>query len=393
MSGNKNNTRTEKAKIIAISIILAIVAWVAIMWVDNPDITTTISDLGVRFVGEAELRDNGLVITGKKNIPEMSAVISGKRSDLMEFMDNICVEVDASQITETGEYDLVGWVSLPSSRLTVEKENQSDIPITVEKLETKEIEVRVKQTGTLKDKIVKSEIENPHVVISGAKSELDNVEYGLATVDISEVKDGLVSEVSYVLMDKNDNLIAKNETIETDHARAAVKNTIYNVKNLPITLELSDDMKEGYVLDKSKCTITPSRIDVGTLDYNTDSEVVITVKGIDNDGDLEYELAESDGMYVPGGTDAIKVKGELTKKVSKKLDLEVVAENAPNNSYAIERASIMVWGEESKLNSDNVKATVDLGGLDSGTYYLPVKITGDDISVNENYYVHVTIDD
>lgn len=392
MSKNKNQTRREKAKIIVLSVIIAIIAWVAIVWVDNPDITTTVSDLDIRFIGEAELRDNGLVITGKKNIPDMSAVIGGKRSDLMDFMDNVYIEVDASGISEAGEYALPGTITLPSSRLTIEKEKHGDIPITVEKLETKEIEIRVKQTGTVKDKIIESKIENPTVTISGATSELDNVAYGMATVDIAGLKSNSTAKVSYVLMDANDNLIGKNETIETETAMVVVENIIYNVKNLPVNIELSPEMEEQYLVDKSKSTVTPSRIDVGVMDYNTDVEIKAFLSGVDENGNAECELIPSDGMYIPAENQTVKIKAELIKKVSKRLELDVLAENAPAAEIEIERVSATVWGEESKLNADNIKAIVDLDGLDAGTYSLPVKIEGDGISMKETYYTKVTIE-
>ena len=127
-----------------------------VIYVNDPDITTTVSDLNVRFVGEMSLRDKKLAVTGKDKIPELSVVVTGKRSDLMNFMDDIYVQVDVSDIDSTGEYNLSGVISIPTTRISVEKEKYGDIPITVEPLEMKDIEVTVKQTGMLKDKIVKS---------------------------------------------------------------------------------------------------------------------------------------------------------------------------------------------------------------------------------------------
>ena len=95
-------------------------------------------------------------MTGKDKIPELSVVVTGKRSDLLNFMDDIYVQVDVSDIDSTGEYNLSGVISIPTTRISVEKEKYGDIPITVEPLEMKDIEVTVKQTGMLKDKIVKS---------------------------------------------------------------------------------------------------------------------------------------------------------------------------------------------------------------------------------------------
>ena len=46
-----------------------------VIYVNDPDITTTVSDLNVRFVGEMSLRDKKLAVTGKDKIPELSVVV------------------------------------------------------------------------------------------------------------------------------------------------------------------------------------------------------------------------------------------------------------------------------------------------------------------------------
>ena len=64
-----------------------------------------------------------LAVTGKDKIPELSVVVTGKRSDLMNFMDDIYVQVDVSDIDATGEYNLSGVISIPTTRISVEKES------------------------------------------------------------------------------------------------------------------------------------------------------------------------------------------------------------------------------------------------------------------------------
>lgn len=390
MRKKQSGARTERAKMIILSLILAIIAWAAIMWVDDPDITVTLSDLNVRFIGEAELRENGLVITGKGDIPQMSASVSGKRSDLMNYMDGVRIEVDASQITEAGEYTLAGALSLPSSRLTVEKEKYGDVPITVEKLDKKEIEIKVKQAGTLKNKLVKSEITEPKVLISGAKSEIDAVAYGAATVDISGIGEDSREMSGYVLMDADGNLV-KNETIETNTLSVEVLHTVYNIKNLPVEAELSDELASQYAINA--VTVTPSRIDVGVRGINDDASLKAVINKISDDGNIEAELTETEGMYIPEENKTVRIKAEVSKIATKPMELNITAQNAPDGKHvSIEKVSVALSGEESKLNNDNIKAYVDLNGLGNGTHTVPVKIEGEGITAPDNCYTTVTIE-
>ncbi len=391
MNKSKNGARAEKAKIIVISVVLAVIAWVAIMWVDNPDITTTLSDLDVRFIGETQLRENGLVITGKDEIPPMSASVRGKRSDLMDYMESVHIEVDASGITEAGEYTLPGSLSLPNSLLTVEKEKHGDVPITVEKLAEKKIEVKIKQTGAVKNKLVKSVIDEPNIEISGAKSEIDQVAYAVATVDISDVREDRPEPSGYVLMDADGNLITKNETIETNTLSVDVRHTVYDLVNLPVEAELDAELKTQYSI--SAVTVTPSRIDAGTLEETENNSLKAVINKISEDGSLEGVIEVPDGMYVPEESKTVKIKAEVKKIVTKPVELDIKAENAPEGRHiSIDRVSVTLSGEEDKLTGENIRATVDLSGMGTGVHSVPVKIEGDGITAPDNCYANVTIE-
>lgn len=391
MRGKGNGARAEQAKIIIVSLILAVIAWAAIMWVDDPDIVTTLSDIDVKFIGETDLRENGLVITGKSDIPVMSASISGKRSDLMDYMDRVRIEVDASQITEAGEYTLPGSLFLPSSRLSVEKEKYGDVPIKVEKLAEKEIEIRIKKTGTLKNSVVQYIINNPKVTISGAQSEIDGVAYGLATVDVSKVKGDGSETVEYVFMNENDEPITKNETIVSQDAAVNVYHTVYELRNLPIEAEISPELGAMYAMHDA--VISPSRVDVGVLGGNSDTLVKAVVTNIGENGETEAELRATEGMYIPEENKTVKVRAEFKKITARPVELNIQAENAPEGkNVRIDNVTVTITGEEDKLNTDNIRASVDLNGIGDGTHSLNVKIEGEGITAPGNCYATVTIE-
>lgn len=272
-----NVTNTQKLKTVILSVFLAVIVWFMVIYVNDPDITTTVSDLNVRFVGEMSLRDKKLAVTGKDKIHELSVVVTGKRSDLMNFMDDIYVQVDVSDIDSTGEYNLSGVISIPTTRISVEKEKYGDIPITVEPLEMKDIEVTVKQTGMLKDKIVKSSVNNPTVTITGAKSEIDEVAGAIATVDVSSIQEDGVENVNYLLTDTNGELINKNETIESARSYVEVVNTIYDAKLLPVVPRLSAELDKEYILKADKSFATPASVTVGVDETNTDDKVIALI--------------------------------------------------------------------------------------------------------------------
>ena len=387
-----NVTNTQKLKTVILSVFLAVIVWFMVIYVNDPDITTTVSDLNVRFVGEMSLRDKKLAVTGKDKIPELSVVVTGKRSDLMNFMDDIYVDV--SDIDSTGEYNLSGVISIPTTRISVEKEKYGDIPIKVEPLEMKDIEVTVKQTGMLKDKIVKSSVNNPTVTITGAKSEIDEVAGAIATVDVSSIQEDGVENVNYLLTDTNGELINKNETIESARSYVEVVNTIYDAKLLPVVPRLSAELDKEYILKADKSFATPASVTVGVDETNTDDKVIALIDKVPSDGFGEYELELSSGMYIPEDNKKVKYKLDIVKKSVAHHENTLQAQNVQSGLTAKRNNKLIaqVWGEEGKITTDNVKAYVDVSGLGAGTYNLPVKIEGENVSFAENYTIEVTVE-
>lgn len=386
----KNKSHSGNVKMIVLSLVLAVGVWIAVNYVNNPDIETTVSGLKVMFAGETELRERGFVITGKSSIPAAAVVVSGKRGELIENADKIHLEADVSGITAEGEYTLTGNIVLPTTRITVEKEKYGQIPIKVEKLCEKEIPVKLEQTGTLKDKLVKSELLNTTVTLTGSQSELDNVSYGIANINITNLTGNNRMTVKYLLLNNTGSYIEKNETIESATAEVMVKNTVYPKKTLPVKLTLSDEMEASYVLYEDKCTLMTTSVEVGVLPSNTDECVYAVVDSTDDSNG--YTLRETEGMYIPEEFKKIRAKLSITKLSDWEAELEPSAENVPMNmQVSVDKVKVKVRAAEDKLNTDNIKAHVDVKNMDEGTYTLPVVIEGDTVRTSETYYTTVRI--
>lgn len=393
---NRKSSKPHKKKVqtIALSILLSVIVWFMVTSLADPDITTTVSNLDVRFVGEMALREKALAVTGRNNVPQLSVVVTGKRSDLMNNMDNIYVQVDLSDIDSTGEYNLAGTISVPTTRIKVEKEKYGDIPVKIEPLVSKEIDVTVKQTGTLKNKLVKSVVNNPKVMIMGAESEMEKVEGAVATVDISALAEDNTEKVNYLLIDKSGALIDENETLESARSNVEVSNTIYDAKTLPVEPMLTAEMDKEYMLKPDKSSVTPASVVVGVNVENNDDKVIARIDRINEDGEGEYSLETSNGMYIPPESQKVKIKPEIVKKSVVQLELEVHAENVPEGCSAKIDGLLtaMVWGEEGQVNNENVKATVDASGLSKGEHTLPVKLSGENAGFEGSYTINITIE-
>lgn len=305
---HKNRIRT-----IILSLLLSAVVWGVITATTNPSMETTLTNVNIKFIGEQVLRDRGLTIVGIDDIPPISAVIHGTRGDLMSYMDDIYVEVDVSSLTSMGQYNLTGKITVPTTRITVEREETEDIPVTIDPIVSKNVELKVRQTGTIRNKLVKSVAETQFVTISGAESEINKVESAIATVDISAVKSENKTRVSYVLTGASGSLLTGMKTIESPKADVEITNTVYDTKTLRVEPVLAGEMERLYTLDRDNTTVTPSTVTVGVRDKDYDVVKLIIDKE-PKDAALDYTLLEEEGMYIPEESKTVQAKPALMSK-------------------------------------------------------------------------------
>lgn len=322
---NVNKPQKKKLQTMILSVFLAAVVWFMVMSLTNPTITVKLNNLKVRFIGEVTLKEKQLTLTGRDEIAPLSVKVTGNRADLMNYMDDIYVQVDVSDIEAVGEYNLTGKISIPTTRISAESESFGDIKLYAEELTSKEVDVEIRQTGSLKDKLIKTETRENKVLITGAKSEIENVKGAVATLDISDAKDG-PRRLSYLLVNESGTLVTENETIESPRSEIEVMLTVYDAKTLPIEPVLGGEMERLYTLNRERTAITPAVITVGTRNgANYDKVRLIIDRPAGNEGEEEYLLTEEEDMYIPPANIKVKARPELESR-----DPAVPIENGEN---------------------------------------------------------------
>lgn len=387
-----NGIKNKKNKVgyMIFSVIAAIVIWVMVAYTTDPDVTKTLYSSNIRFAGEAELKERGYVVTGIDKIPDLPVKVSGKRSDMLDAMDNIIVEFDVSEINGAGEYSLQGKVILPNSRIYLEKIKFEDVTVSVDKYKEKEIPIEIRQIGNYGDKLVKSEADRSTVLISGAENEVDSVKKGYVTIDLEKIKgDGEVN-TNFVMANETGAFITKNETIETATPNILVKNTVYEKAELNIEPVLDDNLKDRYVIDKEKTEISPDKVIVGVLPNSNFQSVTVRIDSASSD-EREYELTEENGMYIPQKDKKVKVQAAVYHSNTMSKMVNITPKNVGEGLIVTGELNILTefYGEENDIN--NVTAYVDLSGLNEGTYILPVYFEGNNVLPVHQYNAEIVI--
>ncbi|MCH5211551.1 MAG: hypothetical protein J1G06_00910 [Oscillospiraceae bacterium] len=301
---NKDKQKKSGLRYMILSVIIAVAIWSLISYTNNPEISKTFHNIRVSFNGEGQMKRNGYVVIDKDNIPGLSVKVSGQRSDLIQALDNVRVSVDLSDITAAGNYDLTGTVQLPNSKISLEKQNFSTIPVTIDEYVSKEIPIEVRMVGT-SESMVESVPANETIIVKGAKSELTDIASAYVTVDAGEVEiSGDISK-AITLADSDGRAIKKPETVEADEY-IIVTNTLYKLVTLPVTVQASRELEAE--LDLSATEVTPSSIEVGILPDTEIMEIIAVITDISS-GEAKVELQSMPGLYIPESVvKTIKVK-------------------------------------------------------------------------------------
>ncbi len=301
----KQIQKRSKITYMILSVIIAIAAWTLVVFANNPDITKTFHNFDVVLKGSEELKEKGLIVVNQSEIPDIAVKLKGKRIDLINAINKTVVEINLSEITEAGTYNLKSNVVLPNSRISVEKVRVSSVPITVEEYKTVEIPVNVVQTGSLPDKIVRSTPLSETVEVSGAKSEIDMISHAVAETDLSVLSQSGQSEYEVHLVGRGGNeYLTELETVEK--VSLMVENEIYDYKELPVKPVLHETLKAVYEIDYGNTSVEPKRIGVG-IKPDTDIDELSVIIDEYTEEEREYKIADIKGVYIPQGSEYVKI--------------------------------------------------------------------------------------
>ena len=255
-----------RSKIISIllSFAIALGLWVYVITVVDPEYERTTNDVKVVLQNKVMLEDRNLMIL--EQTESVSLRLKGNRTTLVGVVsDDLSVQANVANITEPGEYKLTYKVSfpdsVPSSAVTVQKQNPDVVTIKVEKKVTTEIPFKAEITGTLPEGFESEEpvFEPEMLQITGPESVVSQIKYAKIDepISIAGRSDSVAGEYTYTLCDKDGNPVDV-EHITTNVQQVAARVRIQQVKDLKLTLKITP----GGGLTEEDVTIEPGTIRV-----------------------------------------------------------------------------------------------------------------------------------
>ena len=375
----------KNTKIKIISLLSAIVLWMYVMAVVDPEDTKLYENIPITITNLNEIKDLGLVVDPDDNLVT-SVYIKGKLSDLQKISaNNIDVYGTVSNPIE-GQNQLYLRASV-NDKVTTEFKSDT-IVINLEKSIEEEKNITVNITGVYKDNVDKVDLDKTKVVVSGPRSSVDSVKYVQATFDANkESVDTKSTELELKALDSEMNEV-DHVTLEFNKVTAKV--SYFQQKQVKINPIFSSN--ESNLVQDQDFTIIPSEINIkGKSDVinNIDSinTKIINVDELGTNNKI-VDLDIPDGINADKDSVTIKLINKNKTKNSTFIysgdDINLLnnEEDVSINDFQIPDdiiVKIQYDNDSDRISKNDLKLYLDLSeGIVSGTRYA---ITHNDINV------------
>lgn len=376
-----------------ISVIVGLILWVVLVYIEDASFETTLKDIPIQLNGETALLNNDLLVVNKSSVGESAISVRGKRSDIINSMDDISATIDVSKITVPGVYNIKVDYELATNAIYITEKKTSSVEISVERMQSRDFDVKVIQQGVaVPDKLIESQITQDKISVKGSSGDISMIDHLAVFVDISTITHETVSRYALKAVDKDDKEIKFTDEIYMASDGIDVTNVAHKKIKVPVKADLRDPDK--------KCVLKLESISESEVYIGVDSDISVTeLKAIVNydEKNTEYtvELEDVDGVYIPpeSRTVTVKIKADLIEEQYISVPLNV--KKADGQQYnAPSEVTLRVRGAASDIIASNITAEIDITGHGTGFFSAEVNVTFKEatLSLAEKQFITVNIE-
>ena len=383
-----------------LAVLIALVLWLAIVNVNDPEKTITVSNIPISVTNESAITSRDMVYNVKSE-QYLNITVSGKRS----IVSNLSAE-DFRATASLKELSKVNSIPVDVTtknaslgrKITIVKQSAQTILVDVENLEEKDFtDLVVEYTGKVADGYVAglSSMSTDEVTVKAPTSIIDKIKKVAVRCSLDGTNTNISKKCPVILYDKNDKEI-KSDEIELSDKKIRVNVNVLRAKQVPMSTINKDKLgkpADGYVVDDvilSSDSITvygseESLDSIESLDIQDDIDVSDAKGDVTQNIDVTGKLPK--GLSVSGES-TITVKVVIKKLITRtfEYDASEVSLNDLTNDLDVQlvtkKVKVTLQGEEeviSQLTKDDMAISADLGKVKEGTTTVHV-----DVAVPDN---------
>lgn len=383
-----------------LAVLIALVLWLAIVNVNDPEKTITVSNIPISVTNESAITSRDMVYNVKSE-QYLNITVSGKRS----IVSNLSAE-DFRATASLKELSKVNSIPVDVTtknaslgrKITIVKQSAQTILVDVENVEEKDFtDLVVEYTGKVADGYVAglSSMSTDEVTVKAPTSIIDKIKKVAVRCSLDGTNTNISKKCPVILYDKNDKEI-KSDEIELSDKKIRVNVNVLRAKQVPISTINKDALgkpADGYVVDDvilSSDSITvygseESLDSIESLDIQDDIDVSDAKGDVTQNIDVTGKLPK--GLSVSGES-TITVKVVIKKLITRtfEYDASEVSLNDLSSDLDVQlvtkKVKVTLQGEEeviSQLTKDDMAISADLGKVKEGTTTVHV-----DVAVPDN---------
>lgn len=374
--------------------VLAVILWMVVVNVEDPDKFVSFS-VPVQITNADYLAKMGKTYEVMENTDTISFGVSGPRSvveNLSESdftvtanMENIDASMTMVPITVTANSH--------SGQLEI-TQRSSFLIVNVENLVTRNFRVEVKTEGDLAEDCFVDDVSSSvkTVTVSGPESVMDQIVGAQVNLNVNGAAQDVASVQEIMLVDSSGNEVPKEQlTIEQTETTATAR--IKMRKSIPLEFEVTGEPAEGYRYTEVSSDVTSVELEgdfetLSTLDELQISASELDIGGVTSSVTAVIDLTEylpEDVTLAAGEPKEITV--QITVEAQSTVDVQVPVENIQVNHLAeglnlqFNSATVIMhitgYQEElSQIDGQDLTGTMDVSGLQAGTFNVEVKLDG-----------------
>lgn len=246
------NKLKNNSKIKIISLLSAMVLWMYVMAIVDPEETKLFENIPVTITNKNELNERDLVIYPEQDLTT-NIYVTGKLSNLKKVTkDDINVYGQINNPLE-GNNEIYLKVST-SQRVNYDFKNPVMI-VTLEKIISEDKSIKVDITGSGKNNVDNIMLQDniDKVSVSGPRSLVNKVKRVVGTVKVNGELNDFSQSIKLEPVDANGKVV---EGIELEKDSVNVNIILLAQKTVPIILKLSDNSESGVNYTMSQNTVT-----------------------------------------------------------------------------------------------------------------------------------------
>ncbi len=253
-----------------ISLFIALLCWIYIVLITNPDIEVKITGLPVTLADHQTIKNEGYVVSNDINMT-VDIKVKGTRQRLASLdRESIFAYVDLSDCVGKKTYELPINIKLPYEDIKLVNKSVQKVSVSVDNYITREFPVDFAYKGELKNKnyfIKETKLLASKVSVSGPESIIKTVERSTVIIDISGASDDISGFAPVEFYNSNnDRIVSKNIDVKTKDI--SYKSVVYQKKNVEIIPVVKDSEAEKYkftITDHPKVTLEGPASDIDAI--------------------------------------------------------------------------------------------------------------------------------